>query len=39
MADHAVSIAKSTIRLKGRTRIPEIEKEISDMSDYVKNGG
>ncbi|MGK0552453.1 phosphate signaling complex protein PhoU [Enterococcus faecalis] len=36
MADHAVSIAKSTIRVKGATRIPEIEKEISDMSDYVK---
>lgn len=36
MADHAVSISKSTIRLKGETRIPEIEKEISDMSDYVK---
>lgn len=36
MADHAVSIAKSTIRLKGETRIPEIEKDISDMSDYVK---
>ncbi|MCM6877480.1 phosphate signaling complex protein PhoU [Enterococcus faecium] len=36
MADHAVSVAKSTIRLKGQTRIPEIEKEISDMSDYVK---
>ncbi|MFK4566747.1 phosphate signaling complex protein PhoU [Enterococcus sp. UD-01] len=36
MADHAVSIAKSAIRLKGETRIPEIEKEISDMSDYVK---
>lgn len=36
MADHAVSIAKSTIRLKGETRIPEIEKLISDMSDYVK---
>ncbi|MGC3558289.1 PhoU domain-containing protein, partial [Enterococcus faecalis] len=30
MADHADSIAKSTIRLKGETRIPEIEKEISD---------
>lgn len=39
MADHAVSVAKSTIRVKGQTRIPEIEKEISDMSDYVKNGG
>ncbi|MEI4635913.1 phosphate signaling complex protein PhoU [Enterococcus faecium] len=36
MADHAVSVAKSTIRIKGQTRIPEIEKEISDMSDYVK---
>lgn len=36
MADHAVSIAKSAIRLKGETRIPEIEKEISDMSDFVK---
>ncbi|RBT62610.1 phosphate signaling complex protein PhoU [Enterococcus hirae] len=36
MADHAVSVAKSTIHVKGQTRIPEIEKEISDMSDYVK---
>ncbi|MCD5113595.1 phosphate signaling complex protein PhoU [Enterococcus faecium] len=36
MADHAVSVAKSTIRVKGQTRIPEIEKEISDMSDYMK---
>jgi len=36
MGDHAVSIAKSTIRVKGETRIAEIEKEISDMSDYVK---
>ncbi|AIM24885.1 phosphate signaling complex protein PhoU [Melissococcus plutonius] len=36
MGDHAVSIAKSTIRLKGETRILEIEQEISDMSDYVK---
>lgn len=36
MADHAVSVAKSTIRVKGQTRIPEIEKEIYDMSDYVK---
>lgn len=36
MGDHAVSIAKSTIRIKGETRIAEIEKEISDMSDYVK---
>ena len=36
MGDHAVSIAKSTIRVKGESRIAEIEKEISDMSDYVK---
>ncbi|KAF1305499.1 phosphate signaling complex protein PhoU [Enterococcus saccharolyticus] len=36
MGDHAVSIAKSTIRVKGQERILEIEKEISDMSDYVK---
>ena len=36
MGAHAVSIAKSTIRVKGETRIAEIEKEISDMSDYVK---
>lgn len=36
MGDHAVSIAKSTIRVKGETRIAEIEKDISDMSDYVK---
>ncbi len=36
MGDHAVSIAKSTIRVKGQTRIEPIEKEISDMSDYVK---
>ncbi len=36
MGDHAVSIAKSTIRVKGETRILDIEKEISEMSDYVK---
>lgn len=36
MADHAVSIAKSTIRVKGEKRIPEIESALSDMSDYVK---
>ncbi|MDH6365608.1 phosphate transport system protein [Enterococcus sp. PF1-24] len=36
MADHAVSIAKSTIRVKGETRIPEIEEVLSDMSDFVK---
>lgn len=36
MGDHAVSIAKATIRVKGHERIPEVEKMISDMSDYVK---
>ncbi|QGP75817.1 phosphate signaling complex protein PhoU [Tetragenococcus halophilus] len=36
MGDRAVSIAKSTIRVKGTTRISEIEKIISDMSDYIK---
>ncbi|WP_159722049.1 phosphate signaling complex protein PhoU [Enterococcus sp. CSURQ0835] len=36
MGDHAVSVAKSTIRLKGLPRISEVEKVISDMSDYVK---
>lgn len=36
MGDHAVSIAKSTIRVKGTTRIAEIETTISDMSNYVK---
>ena len=38
MADHAVSVAKSTIRVKGQTRIPEIEKEIS-VRLREKNGG
>lgn len=36
MGDHAVSIAKSTIRVKGNTRVPEIEKDIADMADKVK---
>jgi phosphate transport system protein len=36
MGDHAVSIAKSTIRVKGQERIAEVEKDISEMSDYVK---
>lgn len=33
MGDHAVSIAQETIRVKGKTRIPEIEKDIADMGD------
>lgn len=36
MGDQAVSIAKSTILVKGQNRILEIEKEISEMSDSVK---
>lgn len=36
IGDHAVSIAKGTIRVKGHKRISAIEKEISDMADYVK---
>ncbi|MGX7200150.1 phosphate signaling complex protein PhoU [Enterococcus nangangensis] len=36
MGDHAVSMAKATIRVKGHERIPEVEEMISEMSDYVK---
>ncbi|WP_071131141.1 phosphate signaling complex protein PhoU [Enterococcus timonensis] len=36
MGDHAVSIAKATIRVKGHQRIPEVEQMITQMSDYVK---
>ncbi|WP_225048855.1 phosphate signaling complex protein PhoU [Lacticaseibacillus kribbianus] len=36
MGDHAVSIAKSTIRVKGEVRTPEIEKVIADMAAAVK---
>lgn len=36
MGDHAVSIAKATIRVKGHERIPEVEEMLSAMSDYVK---
>ncbi|MGX7013180.1 phosphate signaling complex protein PhoU [Vagococcus silagei] len=35
MGDHAVSIAKSTIRVKGNKRVLEIEQEISEMADEV----
>lgn len=35
MGDHAVSIAKSTIRVKGNKRVLEIENEISDMATHV----
>ena len=36
MADHAVSISKSTIRVKGNERILEVEDKISEMADAVK---
>lgn len=36
MGDHAVSVAKSTIRVKGSKRIPSIEVAISKMADQVK---
>ena len=36
MGDHAVSIAKSTIRVKGNTRVPEIEEMLAAMADAVK---
>ncbi|AQP53289.1 phosphate transport system regulatory protein PhoU [Vagococcus penaei] len=35
MADHAVAIAKSTIRVKGNKRVLEIEQEISQMAANV----
>lgn len=36
IGDHAVSISKSTIRVKGNARILEVEEKISEMSDAVK---
>ncbi|WP_125606244.1 phosphate signaling complex protein PhoU [Lapidilactobacillus bayanensis] len=36
MGDHAVSIAKSTIRVKGTTRAPEIEETLAQMATKVK---
>lgn len=35
MGDHAVSIAQETIRVKGETRIPEIEKVIAEMGEMA----
>ncbi|MEW4353945.1 phosphate signaling complex protein PhoU [Streptococcus pneumoniae] len=37
MGDHAVSIAKATIRMKGEMRIKSVEEEISKMGREVKN--
>ncbi len=36
MGDHAVSVAKSTIRVKGNKRIPKVELQISKMAEHVK---
>lgn len=36
MGDHAVSIAKSTIRVKGNVRVPEIEEVLAEMATKVK---
>ena len=36
LGDHAVSIAKSTIRVKGETRVPQIEEDIAGMAEAVK---
>ncbi|MGV3037331.1 phosphate signaling complex protein PhoU [Streptococcus thoraltensis] len=36
MGDHASSIAKATIRMKGEERVPQVEAEISKMGKAVK---
>ncbi|MDQ0222460.1 phosphate signaling complex protein PhoU [Streptococcus moroccensis] len=36
MGDHALSIAEATIRMKGETRLKEVEEEISKMGRAVK---
>ncbi|MCC5896009.1 MAG: phosphate signaling complex protein PhoU [Alkalibacterium sp.] len=36
MGDHAVNIAKATIRVKGNKRIDLIEQDLADMADKVK---
>ena len=37
MGDHAVSIAEATIRMKGRQRIPAVEKKKSKKWDVMKD--
>ncbi len=37
MGDHASSIAKATIRMKGEERIPEVEAQINEMGKAVKH--
>ena len=36
MGDHATSIAKATIRMKGEERIPVVEEQINKMGKAVK---
>jgi phosphate transport system protein len=36
ISDHAVSIAKETVRVKGNARIPQIETGIADMTSVVQ---
>ncbi|AQW21186.1 phosphate transport system regulatory protein PhoU [Lentilactobacillus curieae] len=36
VGDHAVGIARETIREKGSQRVPEIENQISKMSDEIR---
>lgn len=36
MGDHAVSVAKSTIRVKGNKRVPKVEADIAELSEKVK---
>ena len=36
MGDHAVSIAKATIRMKGEQRIPAVEEEIKKMTQIAE---
>lgn len=37
MGDHASSIAKATIRMKGEERVPKVEAEINKMGKAVKH--
>ena len=37
MGDHAVAIAKATIRIKGEERLTEIEAEIKKMGKAVRH--
>ena len=36
MGDHAVSVAKAAIRVKGTKRVPKIEADIAELSEKVK---